>query len=241
MKPTNPVDRTVSTLREEMFALRDGTPLGSEEELLARLEVSRPTLRQAVRLLEQQGLIRVRRGPGGGYFAARPNMNIVVDAVSVYLRSRDASVEDVVTVAQMFNVEVARRAALSGPGGARDRLGAVVESLVGRRLAPGDAHAFFADETRLSEAIYALVGNVALDLIIHVFNNYAVHIAGFDLFDGRPDRQAKWRARRLDMARAVLAGDGDRAVAHSIELNRLSAEWLREQRAAAEAEASPVT
>jgi GntR family transcriptional regulator, transcriptional repressor for pyruvate dehydrogenase complex len=241
MKPANPVDRTVSTLREEMFAVDDGTPLGSEEELLARLGVSRPTLRQAVRLLEQQGLIRVRRGPGGGYFAARPDMNIVIDAVSVYLRSRDASVEDVVTVAQMFNVEVARRAALSGPGGARDRLGAVVESLSARGLALGDADAFSADETRLSEAIYALVGSVALDLIIHVFNNYAVHVAGFSLFDGRPDRQATWRAMRLDMARAVLAGDGDRAAARSIELNRLSAEWLREQRAAAETEASPVT
>jgi DNA-binding FadR family transcriptional regulator len=232
MNRINPVGRAVRTLREELFGLPDGASLGSEEELLARIGVSRPTLRQAVRLLEQQGLIRVRRGPGGGYFAMRPDMNIVIDAVGVYLRSRDAPVEDVITVAQMFNVEVARRAALSGPSAAREHLRAVVDSVSARGLAPDDADGFMADETTLSEAIYALVGSVALDLIIHVFNHYAVDFVDLALFRGRPDRQAQWRALRLDMAHAVLAGDADCAAAKSIQLNSLSAKWLHEQRMA---------
>ena len=45
-------------------SLRPGEALRPERELAERLEVSRPTLRQAIRLLEARGLIAA--GPGGG-------------------------------------------------------------------------------------------------------------------------------------------------------------------------------
>ena len=46
--------------------LREGDGLSSEAAMLQHYGVSRETLREGLRLLEVQGLISIRRGPGGG-------------------------------------------------------------------------------------------------------------------------------------------------------------------------------
>ena len=46
--------------------LREGDGLPSESAMLQHYGVSRETLREGLRLLEVQGLISIRRGPGGG-------------------------------------------------------------------------------------------------------------------------------------------------------------------------------
>ncbi len=46
--------------------------LPTEEELAARYSVSRPTIREALKRLAAQNLVRSRRGPTGGTFISRP-------------------------------------------------------------------------------------------------------------------------------------------------------------------------
>lgn len=53
--------------------------LPSEDELAARFKVSRPTIREALKRLAAQHLIRSRRGPAGGNFVTAPT---AVDAAS---------------------------------------------------------------------------------------------------------------------------------------------------------------
>src|SRR6476469_7946832 len=54
--------------------LRPGDRIGTEQELADEFGVSRPTLREALRLLAASQLIRVGRGRAGGIFVARtPN------------------------------------------------------------------------------------------------------------------------------------------------------------------------
>jgi GntR family transcriptional regulator len=53
--------------------LAPGARLPSEEELAVRFEVSRPTLREALRLLEQDGVLEVRHG-NGRYVSALPTV-----------------------------------------------------------------------------------------------------------------------------------------------------------------------
>ena len=50
--------------------LRPGERLGTEQELAAEFGVSRPTLREGLRLLASSHLIRATQGPGGGIFVA---------------------------------------------------------------------------------------------------------------------------------------------------------------------------
>ncbi len=49
--------------------------LPTEEELATRFEVSRPTIREALKRLAAQHLIRSRRGPTGGTFVNRPSQD----------------------------------------------------------------------------------------------------------------------------------------------------------------------
>ncbi len=46
--------------------LGEGDVLASEAKMVEQYAVSRESLREGLRLLEAQGLIRIRRGPGGG-------------------------------------------------------------------------------------------------------------------------------------------------------------------------------
>lgn len=49
--------------------------LPTEDELAARYQVSRPTIREALKRLAAQNLIRSRRGPTGGTFVNRPSLD----------------------------------------------------------------------------------------------------------------------------------------------------------------------
>ena len=71
------IDAAASRLRALARAANADALLGSEEALVAQLGVSRATLRQVARLLEREGLLKVRRGINGGYFAARPDLRTV--------------------------------------------------------------------------------------------------------------------------------------------------------------------
>ena len=53
--------------------LQADTRLPTEHELAERYQVSRPTIREALKRLAAQNLIRSRRGPSGGTFVKRPN------------------------------------------------------------------------------------------------------------------------------------------------------------------------
>src|SRR4051812_21303097 len=62
-----------------------GHPLGREADLAAREGVSRWTFREALRLLEQDGLVVSRRGSGGGLFVAAPMIDVISNGLANYL------------------------------------------------------------------------------------------------------------------------------------------------------------
>jgi DNA-binding FadR family transcriptional regulator len=63
--------RTVLEDRITSGALEPGDRIGLKSELQDEFDVSGPTLDQALKLLENDGLITLRRGPKGGVFVAR--------------------------------------------------------------------------------------------------------------------------------------------------------------------------
>jgi GntR family transcriptional regulator, transcriptional repressor for pyruvate dehydrogenase complex len=74
----------------ERSHLRLDDRLPTEEQLAGQLGISKPTLRQALRVLERSGLLRVRAGKGGGIFM--DSDVIPVDAISqnVAVEAEDA-------------------------------------------------------------------------------------------------------------------------------------------------------
>jgi DNA-binding FadR family transcriptional regulator len=75
--------------------LAQGQPLPSESDLIRAFEVSRDTLREALRILESESLIRVRRGRGGGAVVQRPHPGAVTRHVALLLQVRKATVGDI--------------------------------------------------------------------------------------------------------------------------------------------------
>jgi DNA-binding FadR family transcriptional regulator len=89
--------------------LQRGDKLPPERDLAVLMQISRPTLREAVRVLVDAGVVEVRRGPGGGIFVAGD----VVPVELVRERSglRLEEVADVLEARRLVEPGVARLAA----------------------------------------------------------------------------------------------------------------------------------
>jgi GntR family transcriptional regulator, transcriptional repressor for pyruvate dehydrogenase complex len=74
--------------------LADGDELPRESELRAEFGVSRPSLREALRVLETEGLIRIRRGNVGGAIVRRPTASSAAYHLSLTLRVNEVTHDD---------------------------------------------------------------------------------------------------------------------------------------------------
>jgi DNA-binding FadR family transcriptional regulator len=70
-----------------------GKVIASEAELLAKYEVSRAVLREAIRIVEHHGVAWMRRGPGGGLVVARPNITAVSRSAALFLRYHNVTLK----------------------------------------------------------------------------------------------------------------------------------------------------
>jgi GntR family transcriptional regulator, transcriptional repressor for pyruvate dehydrogenase complex len=125
---TNAAERIATELRLEIISqFADGEHLGSAEELAERFEVSVPTLRQALRVLEAEGLVWVRRGNSGGYFASTPSVEVVSRSASALLQRQGTQLRDLLTCLQLIGPEVVALAAASPDIAGREALADYIE------------------------------------------------------------------------------------------------------------------
>ena len=89
--------------------LRTGDRLPGERSLAAQMEISRPTLREAVKVLVDAGVLEVRRGPGGGMYVATDV--VPTDLVRHSASLRLAEIAAVLEARRMLEPQVALLAA----------------------------------------------------------------------------------------------------------------------------------
>jgi len=75
--------------------LKQGDSLPPETALMEQYGVSRPTLREALRILEAESLIIVRRGGIGGAVVQRPSVDATARHFALILQDRGATIADV--------------------------------------------------------------------------------------------------------------------------------------------------
>lgn len=75
-------------------AMPPGSALPSETQLVETWGFSRATVREALRLLEADGLIRIKRGPGGGITVSRPSPSHVTRSMALMLSLDEAPLRD---------------------------------------------------------------------------------------------------------------------------------------------------
>lgn len=218
------VTRTVSALAEISLAAEKGDYLGAEDDLLVRMGVSRPTLRQAAKILETERLVNVRRGTKGGFYAARPDAADVIRAPARYLWLNGATVADVHAATKSISEEVGALAALSNDEALRMRLEALRDAIEGN-----DTPATIIDaETALARLLGEMSGNPAARLFIEISYSFGREEQRLHFYRTAQDRV---RARQLQrgLCDAVLARDSDIARLMMQRRSAMIAEWLERE------------
>ena len=83
-------DVLATELRERILSgeFPEGTSLPTEREMVTQTQMSRTTVREALRILEVQGLVRIKTGRSGGAFVQRPDGDSVANSVSLLIRGQ---------------------------------------------------------------------------------------------------------------------------------------------------------
>ena len=149
--------------------LRVGDKLPPERALALQMEISRPTLREAVRVLADAGLLEVRRGPGGGMFVATD----VVPADLVRQRStlRLGEVAGVFEARRLLEPEVARLAserATDDDLAPLERSIAAMRTIVERGYRPEDEDHFLQLDVQFHLALARAARNETLETLMRI-------------------------------------------------------------------------
>jgi GntR family transcriptional repressor for pyruvate dehydrogenase complex len=93
----------------EEHQLRPGDKLPPERELTKGFDVSRTVVREAVRSLEERGLVEVRHG--SGVYVCQPSIDSVTESLALHLRVSESSLIPLLEVREILEVEIAGLAA----------------------------------------------------------------------------------------------------------------------------------
>lgn len=143
-------------------SLTDGDYLPNEAALMEHFGVSRPTLREAFRVLESEGLIELRRGSRTGARVTTPGPEAVARPAALLLQLGKATLGDVYQARSAIEPPAARLLALSGD---EERYAALEEELEHARASVGDYERFAVDSARFHLRIVQLSGNQTLALM----------------------------------------------------------------------------
>ncbi len=186
-----------------------GERLPAERELARRLAVSRVTLREAIRSLQQAGYVESRRGRAGGTFITyRPPERTAPDGPDQFRRmvaDMAPTLSDVLTVREVLEVGAAEMAA-------RRVLGPEERALLQRRLTDSERAGlaeFRQMDSRLHLAVAELSGSTTLaGLVADIRMRINTLLDAIPLL--QPNLEHSAEQHRAVVA-AILAGDPEHA------------------------------
>jgi len=194
--------------------LRPGVLLPAEAELLETWNVGRPALREAMRILESESLIEVRRGNVGGALITMPTVTVAARSAAIILQMEGTPLEDVYEARLALEPGAAYQAARRATPGTVVALG---ELLRCERAAVDDAVAWAAAAVGFHEGVVAASGvrTLALfsDMLSEIIDEHQAAVATAPTRDSSRNRELASRshARLLEL---VEANDADGARQH---------------------------
>jgi DNA-binding FadR family transcriptional regulator len=192
----------------------EGDWLPTEAELIERFGVSRPTLREAFRLLEGDSLVTIRRGPPGGARVTLPGPDAVADLFGMILMLSGTTIGDVWDARLTIEPPAVRRLAESATKDVLKELDAELER-VGSAI--DEPREFTKAGVRFHVKLVELSGNHTLTAVIGMLSEIIDRELAKSLAELGPDSEEVRRLNRRalrgyeSIADLIRAGDGEAA------------------------------
>jgi DNA-binding FadR family transcriptional regulator len=199
--------------------LREGDLLPAEAELMERYGVSRAVLREAMRLLEWDSFVTIRRGAGGGARVTLPDARVAARYCGLLLQAQGTTLADVDAALRAIEPEIVRRIA-AGREPPTETLEVALRAEAG---AIGDPSAFVFAGSRFHEVLPTALANPALTSLLGIVrevrerHNLAALTGSVD--EGSDHRRSHAAHQRvLDLMRQGSAAD-----AHALWVRHMNA------------------
>jgi GntR family transcriptional repressor for pyruvate dehydrogenase complex len=193
-------------------SLSVGDRLPSERELQTLMDVSRNTLRESLRVLEQKGLVEIRKGHRGGIFVKEINADSMSEGLGLFVQSQHITMEEISEFRQDLEGLLSHRAALRA--GTKD-IGEL-KRLLKQAVDLAEAGVTKWDEfMQVDREIHLALANIAGNPLHHFFletvhsNFHRYHISAYLPRDEKTIRTTL--AELKGIVAAVSRGDAERA------------------------------
>jgi GntR family transcriptional repressor for pyruvate dehydrogenase complex len=189
-----------------------GSRLAGERSLAGQLGVSRPSVREGIRVLEAMGVIRTAVGSGpesGAIVMADASVGITA-ALRLHLASSHLPMFDVVETRLLLEAWTVRQAAQRQDRRLLEQAGALLDAMDDQTLVAEDFH-------RLDAEFHVVLARAAgNELVAAIMTSLREAIHGYvitsaaNLADWNKTA-AKLRRQHRKVLAAIVAGDGDKA------------------------------
>jgi GntR family transcriptional repressor for pyruvate dehydrogenase complex len=194
--------------------LKDGDFLPNEAELMTHFGVSRPTLREAVRVLESERLVEVRRGSRTGARVRVPGPEIVARPAGLLLELSGATIADVMVARAGIEPMAVRLLTEAATPAAYDEL----EDMLVRDVRAGWESGRLAEVTgEFHRRMVEMSGNATLTIIAGMLHEITVRHTAFVINERRQVSKADYDKLTRSYRRLITllrSGDGAAAEAH---------------------------
>lgn len=197
-------------LRREIVTgrLPIGERLPPEEELTATFGIARTTLREALRVLESQGLIEIRRGRGGGPTVTKPDLAPVASGLAMSLQLEGTTFADLDEARQLIEPQVAGRLARTRTISDLKQINAAIDEAA-EAAESSDPARFGNAVVKVHEVLMECSGNVTLSTLSRILHDLVTQY--YRSGAGKADLPTRRRAVRSYRKLAKLIEERDAA------------------------------
>lgn len=192
--------------------LSEGTMLPSEQELVHQFGVSRPTLREAIRILESEQLLEITRGLHGGARVLKPSIEVAARYFGFLLQANGVTLTSVFRTRVMIEPAAVRQLAREQRPESVERLRECLEQADATTEATQNALAF----SHFHRIIIEETNNPTLTMLMAMLNavldRYLISVAAvFGQYVEAKAEMSKARKSRWRLVDLIEQGEEDKA------------------------------
>ena len=193
--------------------LKPGDRLPGEAELIAQFGMSKGTIREAMRLLQAQGLVETKTGPGGGSFVGEVSRERANALLANYFYFRDVSIDDIYQVRIALEPEQAAKLAGCLAESQLAELEAIMAEYADPAADAEEERRQHVASLRFHARLSDFGQNALLSFFINFMSQILTDLTVYKRLYKTPnhDLWQQGRDHQVDLIEALRRGDADRA------------------------------